>query len=130
MKEPRWVPIEAIKAIQLELIAEHGGLPGVRDEGLLESALARPRNLWAYERPTLYDLAAADGFGLTKNHAFVDGNKRIGLAAIDVFLRMNGCHLIASEAEAVAAILKLAEGKLNQSDLAAWIAKHAARSGT
>lgn len=129
MREPWWVPIEAIKAIHLELIAEHGGLPGVRDEGLLESALARPRNLWAYEKPTLYDLAAAYGFGLTKNHALVDGNKRIGLAAIDVFLRMNGSHLTASEAEAVAVILKLAEGKLDQADLAAWIAKHAGRSG-
>ncbi len=129
MKEPHWIPIEAICAMHLELIAEHGGLPGIRDQGLLESALARPRNLWAYEKPTLFDLAAAYGFGLAKNHGFVDGNKRIALAAIDVFLRINGYHLTATEADAVATIRRLAESKLNQAGLAAWVGKHVAKSG-
>ena len=127
MKEPHWIPVEAIRAIHLELIAEHGGLPGLKDGNLLESALARARNLWSYGRPTLFDLAAAYGFGLAKNHSFVDGNKRTALAAIDIFLRMNGWELDSSEAETVDIIQRLAAGELNQTALAAWIKKNAVR---
>ncbi|NEQ71346.1 MAG: type II toxin-antitoxin system death-on-curing family toxin [Symploca sp. SIO2D2] len=87
MKEPRWVPDQAVIAIHDELIAEHEGDSGLRDPGLLAASLARPKNVFTYtDNATLCDLAAAYAFGLAKNHAFVDGNKRIALAVIDVFL--------------------------------------------
>ena len=121
MKEPVWIPVAAVRAIHLELIAEYGGQPGVRDEGLLDSALARPQNLFAYEEPDLHDLAAAYAFGIARNHPFFDGNKRAAFAAIGVFLELNGRELIADEADAIETMLRLAEGKLNQRDLAAWV---------
>lgn len=108
--------------MQLELLAEHGGLAGLRDEGLLESALARPRNLLAYGSPSLSELAAAYGFGLARNHPFLDGNKRIALATMGVFLDVNGYELTAPQVEAVTVIMRLAAGELKESQLAAWIA--------
>jgi death-on-curing protein len=119
-----WLDGHEIRAIQLELIAEHGGMAGIRDEGLLESALARPQNLPAYGSPELAELAAAYGFGLAKNHASIDGHKRIALAAIAVFLDVNGYELIASQAEAVETILGIAESRLTEADLALWIARN------
>jgi death on curing protein len=105
-----------------ETLAEHGGLPGVRDYGLLESALARPRNLHSYEpQSDLTALAAAYGFGLARNHPFFDGNKRAAFLAIGLFLQINDCELTADPAEAIAVILKLAEGGLNELELAEWI---------
>jgi len=124
VKEPHWVPVEAVRAMHLELLAEHGGLPGVRDLNLLESALARPKNLWAYENPTMVELAAAYGFGLAKNHPFADGSKRIALAAVDAFLGMNGYDLVVPEAEAADTIRRLAAGTLIQSELAGWLKKY------
>ncbi len=122
MKEPRWVPESAVKAIQKELIAEHGGAEELRDPGLLSASLARPRHLFSYnEAATLFDLAAAYAYALTKNHCFIDGNKRTALAVVDVFLRMNGYNLIAPEAEAVVMMLGLASGTEEQDNLAAWI---------
>ena len=125
MKEPRWVPEEAVRAMHEALIAEHGGKPGLRDSGLLSASLARPRHLFSYsDNASLFDLAAAYGYALTKNHSFIDGNKRIALTVIDVFLRLNGYRLVAAEPEAVVMILHLAEGVEDQESLAAWIAEN------
>lgn len=125
MKEPRWVPETAVVAIHEELIAEHGGKPELRDSGLLSASLARPRHLFSYsENATLFDLAAAYGYGLAKNHSFVDGNKRIALAAIDVFLRLNNYKLVAPEPEAVVMMINLVDGVEDQESLAAWIGEN------
>ena len=101
---------------------EHGGSRGVRDETLIESAMARPRNLWADEDDKdLADLAAAYGYGLANNHGFVDGNKRVAFMAVYTFLGQNGLDLDADEAEVVAVMLELASGTLSETDLADWI---------
>jgi len=105
-----------------ETLAEHGGLPGLREESALEAALARPRHLHTYEPESdLARLAAAYGFGIVRNHPFHDGNKRAGFLAIGVFLACNGKALIADPVEAIAVILRLAEGKLTEQELAGWI---------
>ncbi|MBD1879843.1 type II toxin-antitoxin system death-on-curing family toxin [Coleofasciculus sp. FACHB-T130] len=125
MKEPRWVPETAVSAIHEELIAEHGGRSGLRDAGLLSASLARPRHLFSYsENATLFELAAAYGYALAKNHSFVDGNKRIALAVIDVFLRLNGYKLVAPEPEAVVIMINLVDGVEDQESLSAWIAEN------
>jgi death-on-curing protein len=127
MKDPIWVPLRAVVAIQGELIAEHGGLSGPPRQGDLEAALGRPANLHAYSEapPSLPRLAAAYGFALARGHCFPDGNKRVSLAIIDVFLRLNGCELTADELDAVDTIQALAAGDLSEDELAAWIANHA-----
>jgi death-on-curing protein len=108
-----------------ETLAEHSGLAGVRDYGLLESSLARPQHLHAYEpKSDLAALAAAYGFGLARNHPFFDGNKRAAFLAIGLFLEINGHELIADPVEAIALILKLAEGSLGEKELAEWIRKN------
>lgn len=120
--EPRWVLPEAVNAIHQMLIAEHGGLSGVRDQGLLDSALARPRQQAVYgEKTTPFQLAAAYGYGLARNHPFVDGNKRIALAVSAVFLEINGYSLNAPEAEAVVIFQQLASGALTEAALAEWL---------
>lgn len=121
MKDPTWLTQELATAIQAKTIDEFGGAPGLRDDGLLASARARPQNLLAYGEPGIFSLAAAYAFGLAKNHAFIDGNKRIAFAAIDVFLQLNGYELDADEAEALVVILDLAAGDLSEEDLAKWI---------
>ena len=126
MSEPVWLAEKIVLALHAELIARHGGLGALRDTGLLASALARPRNLFAYGEPSLFQLAAAYCFGLVRNHAFVDGNKRIGLAAADVLLQLNGHELTAPETEAVVAIRDLAAGELDEAGLARWIAANLA----
>jgi len=105
------------------LIAAHGGTSGLRDRGLLESALARPENLFVYEEaaPTLARLAAGYAFGIARNHPFADGNKRTALTVAAVFLEINGQSLVAEEAEAVAAFRALAWGKLDEEELAVWL---------
>jgi death-on-curing protein len=124
MTDPNWVPLRAIIVIQGELIAEHGGLAGPPRQGDLEAALGRPVNLYAYAEspPPLPRLAAAYGFALARGHCFPDGNKRVALAIIDVFLRMNGAELTANEMDAVATIQALAAGDLTEDQLADWIA--------
>ncbi len=117
-----WLEKEIVLGLHGELVKRYGGSPGLRDEGLLESALARPENLAAYGDPTLFELAAAYAFGLAKNHASVDGNKRIALAAADVFLQLNGFEIRVEEPEAVVVILDLAAGELGEAEIAAWIA--------
>lgn len=112
--------------IHTELMAEHGGLFGPSREGALEAALARPRNRYHHspERPTLEALAAAYGFAIAKGHCFPDGNKRLSLAVIDVFLQLNGRELTAGEADAVVTIRAVAAGDMSEAELAAWIAAH------
>lgn len=116
-----WIDIAVLRAAHDEQLAEHGGGAGTRDEGLLESAVARARNLAAYGEPDLADLAAAYGFGIARNHPFVDGNKRTALVAIELFLLLNGSELRATDADCVLTILDLAAGKLDEEGLTAWI---------
>lgn len=119
--EPVWISRELAEAVHSEQLRAHGGRLGLRDENLLESALARPRQRWAYEEGIdLAELAAAYGFGIAKNHPFIDGNKRTALVSIGVFLRMNGVRLMASEPEAVEVMLGVASGELGEPALAAW----------
>ena len=128
-KDPAWVPLRAVVAIQAELIAEHGGLTGPPRQDDLEAALGRPANLHANSesRPTLPRLAAAYGFALARGHCFPDGNKRVALAVIDVLLRMNGLALAADELDAVSTIQSLAAGDLTEDELAEWIATNSAK---
>jgi death-on-curing protein len=121
MKEPQWLLRETVLALQERLLAEFGGLGGIRDAGLLDSALARPQQLFAYGQPTLFDLAAAYAFGLIRNHPFADGNKRIGFTAAILFLKLNGRHFTAPEAEAALKSLALASRELDEASYAAWL---------
>lgn len=122
--EPRWVTSAQAIRIHSEQLAIFGGPPGLRDEGMLVSALERPRNKWAYGEDGLTVLAAAYAYGLARNHAFVDGNKRIAFAVMVVFLEKNGIDLEFPQGEAVEVILDLAAGKLTEAELAAWIARY------
>lgn len=125
MDEPTWLSRRVVDAMQRELIGEHGGLHGIRDEGLIDSALSKPRNRWAYEPDAdLAELCASYGFGLARNHGYLDGNKRITLAAMHVFTRRNRFAIAVSEVEEVAVVLQLAEGSLREADLAVWIREH------
>ena len=121
MNEPIWLRLEAILAAHDEQLAEHGGGAGIRDQGLLESALARPLNLHAYGEPSLPKLAAAYAFGIAKNRPFVDGNKRTALVATELFLGLNGFDLTADDVEVVKVFLTLAAGEVSEEELAAWI---------
>ena len=127
MKEPRWLTPEIVIVLQSMLLAEHGGDPGIRDMNGLESALGRPLHKFHYESPELPELAAAYAYGLSSNHPFLDGNKRVALAALDVFLRLNGWALATTEVDAAATMIDLASGRLSEADLAAWVRKHAER---
>jgi death-on-curing protein len=122
--EPTWLLREFVIAVHERLIAEYGGSPGLRDEGLLESALARPMHLFNYGNPSLVEMAASYAVGIAKNHAFVDGNKRTTFVAAAVFLERNGLRLNASEAEATVAMLRVAEGSLTERQLARWLKEH------
>jgi death on curing protein len=123
----RWIDRRTLELLHDESIAEHGGAAGVRDEGLFESALARPLNLAAYGDPDLAELAAAYGVGLAKNHAFVDGNKRVAFLAVGLFLAINGHRLVASQAEATLTMLAVAAGSLDEPAFAQWLREHSAR---
>lgn len=122
MKEIVWLLDEVVLAVHDEQLAGHGGLPGVRDLGAVQSALARPRNLASYENCNdLSRLAAAYAYGIAKNHGFADGNKRAALVTADLFLMLNGYELSSSPTENVLTILGIAEGSLSEQELAAWI---------
>jgi death-on-curing protein len=127
MKEPVWVEKSVILAIHSLLLAEHGGSPGVRDEGLLESALARPRHLYSYGAADLLILAAGYAAGMAQNHPFVDGNKRSSFMAMYIFLERNGLRLRASEADTAQAMLDLASGKIKEEVLTDWLRKNTRR---
>ena len=121
-RPPRWLTKAMVLALQRAQLAEHGGSPGLRDDGLLESALARPEQKLAYEPESdLATLAAAYAFGLAKNHAFVDGNKRAAFVAMYVFLGLNGYDFEAPEPEVVRTIERLAAGKVTERQLANWV---------
>jgi len=116
-----WVDKQALLLLHGESLAVHGGLAGLRDEGLLDSALARPLNLAAYEMPDLFDLAASYGIGVAKNHPFNDGNKRAAFLAVGLFLALNGYRLNAGQVEATQTMLAVAAGELDEPGLAAWL---------
>lgn len=119
----RWIDKRMLLLLHDESLAEYGGESGLRDEGLLDSALARPINMVALEDPDFADLAAAYAFGLSTSGAFVDGNKRIGFLAAGLFLSLNGLHLLAPQPEATLAMLALAEGEMPPDQFAKWIRK-------
>jgi death-on-curing protein len=121
-QEPRWVDRLVVDAVHFDQLRAHGGMPGVRDENALESALARPRQRFAYEADSdLSDLAAAYGFGLARNHPFNDGNKRVAFVVMGVLLGLNGYEIETPEAEVLAVMLDLAAGGLAEDALADWI---------
>ena len=120
----RWIDRRLLVILHDESLAEHGGASGMRDAGLLESALARPLNRVAYGTPDVADLAAAYGFGLAKNHPFVDGNKRAAFLATGLFLHLNGHRLTASQPEATITVLRLASGELAEAEFAQWLRTH------
>jgi death-on-curing protein len=124
MNEPRWLDVDIVLDFHAEQLALFGGPDGVRDLGLLESALARPINKFAYGETDIAALAAAYGFGIARNHPFIDGNKRTALAAMIVFLGLNGLDLDAPQGAATAIILSLAAGEITEDVLARWIAGH------
>lgn len=123
MTAPNWVDLEVVLAIHDEQLAEHGGQVGVRDRGLLESAMGRPMNQFAYGEHSLARLAARYAFGISRNHPFLDGNKRTSLVVAELFLDLNGLELVASDAESVATFLQLAAGDLTEDALAEWISE-------
>ena len=124
--EPVWIRPEIVRAVHSRQLAEHGGTDGVRDEGLLDSALARPKNLFAYssDPPDLGALAAAYAFGLVKNHPFVDGNKRTAFVVWRVFLMLNGEDLEATKEEKYLTFLRVADGSVSDEELSDWIRSH------
>lgn len=125
MEEPRWVPEGVVHAIHSDQIKQHGGTHGIRDQGLLESALSRPQHRWGYDQEAdLADLAASYGFGLARNHPYFDGNKRVAFQVMYVFLGLNGYRIIARETEVVDTILNLASGSLSEDELAVWLRQH------
>ena len=119
----KWIIPRLVYVVHEEQLAEHGGTSGVRDQGLLESALARPQNIEAYDnpKPNIFDLAAAYAYGIIKNHPFIDGNKRTGFLLAYIFLRLNGYELNAPEAEAVLAVYSLASGEWIEKDFSRWL---------
>lgn len=128
MKEPAWVLREVVFAAHEQSLAQFGGSAGVRDEGLLDSALGKPRNIFAYGKPGLFDLAASYAFGLVKNHPFIDGNKRTGFIVAVTFLELNGLRFGASEVDATVRTLALAAGEMSEAAYAAWLKANSKRA--
>lgn len=125
MSAPRWIAKQAILLLHAESLAEHGGAEGVRDEGALESALARPLNRESYgDASDLCGLAAAYAFGISRNHPFVDGNKRVAFIAMGLFLALNGVRLTATQVDATQVMRALAAGQLSEAELAEWVSAH------
>jgi len=120
-EEPKWVTYDQVVATHSRQLRRFGGAPGLRDEGMLLSALERPINKWQYEQPDLAALAAAYAFGLAKNHAFVDGNKRAAFLTMVVFLRKNNVRFAPDQAHATAIMISLAAGEVSEQSLARWI---------
>ncbi|MCF8177677.1 MAG: type II toxin-antitoxin system death-on-curing family toxin [Sulfuritalea sp.] len=120
----RWIDKQALLLLHGESLAEHGGAAGMRDEGLLDSVLARAKNHAAYGEPDVAELAAAYGCGISQNHPFVDGNKRAAFLSVGLFLALNGYRLVATQAEATLVVLSLAAGELEEAEFAAWLREH------
>ena len=126
MDEPRWVSKRVVLALHEEQLAEHGGSGGIRDESLLDSALAKPQNVFAYgDDPDIFRLAASYAYGIARNHAFVDGNKRTALVVSTLFLNRNGWDTTAPKTDEYETYFRLAEGSLSEEELAAWLNRHA-----
>lgn len=121
MKEPVWVLREVVLAMHEQSLAQFGGSAGIRDKGLMDSALGKPQNLYAYGKPDIFELAASYAFSLVKNHPFIDGNKRTGFLVSIVFLELNGYTFRATEADAAVRTLALAAGELPESAFAQWL---------
>jgi death-on-curing protein len=128
MKEPEWVLREVVFRLHAQSLAQFGGSAGVRDEGLLDSALGRPQNLFAYGKPTLFDLAASYAFGLVKNHPFIDGNKRTGFVVAVTFLELNGRRFAADEVDATVRTLALAAGEMTEAAFSEWLKANSKRA--
>ena len=126
MTEPIWINLRVMKAFHDRQINEHGGLPGLREEGLLLPALSRPQNAFHYSdtKPDVAELAAAYGFGLAKNHPFNDANKRTALIAMRVFLKLNGYDLVASPEDKYKSIIRVAASDISEDEIAQWIRKN------
>jgi death-on-curing protein len=125
MKQPKWLLKEVVLAVHQKTLREQGGLPGIRDVDLLESALARPVNAFNYAvNPNIHELAAAYGYGVAMNHAFYDGNKRVAFYASVGFLRINGFALTATELEAATTFLGLAAGQITEEELTDWFSRN------
>lgn len=123
-KEPRWLNERIIEAIHLDQIRQHGGSHGIRDRGLLKSALNRPKNKWANDSSAnIFHLAASLCVGITKNHPFIDGNKRVAFMSMYVFLGLNGHRIETPEEEVVSVMLQVAEGKMKEAHLSIWLKK-------
>ncbi len=130
MKEPVWIRKDAVYAIHDAQLAEHGGSDGIRDAGLIESALARAQNVYTYnKRASISELAAAYCYGLAKNHGFVDGNKRLAAVVCELFLELNGYRLTAEDADWLTVMLALADGSLEEAAIAEWLKAHVVRAG-
>jgi len=130
VKKPQWLSPMLVAAIHDEAIYEFGGLSGIRDEGLLESAVARPRNRLAHEpRSTIFELAATLCVGLAKDHPFLDGNKRTALLATRAFLFLNGYSFEPAEADEVTTMMAVADGSLDEASIGAWLKRNSARGG-
>ncbi|MDA0334148.1 MAG: type II toxin-antitoxin system death-on-curing family toxin [bacterium] len=120
--EPRWLPRAVAQTIHADQIRQHGGALGIRDEGLLASALERARNRWQYDPESdLPTIAAALGYGLARNHAFIDGNKRVAFQAMYVFLGLNGLRVAATEPAVVSLMMAVADGSMTEEDLVEWL---------
>ena len=128
MKQPHWLTREECLALHAFMLSEYGGITGVRDEHLLDSALARPQQLLAYGKPNMADMAAAYAAGIVKNHPFLDGNKRTGFMLGAGFLERNGFEFHATEAEAALRTLALAAGKMSEAAYAAWLKANSKRA--
>ncbi|MBE9226823.1 type II toxin-antitoxin system death-on-curing family toxin [Phormidium sp. LEGE 05292] len=124
MNEPLWISEEIVRVIHQDQIQQHGGSLGIRDENLLAASLARPKHLFAYDEPDLFDLAAAYGYGLAKNHPFIDGNKRTAFMVMYVFLGLNRYLIEVPEKEVVQIMERLATDQENQESLAQWLRKN------
>jgi death-on-curing protein len=127
VKEPVWLRKDVLLAVHERLLAEHGGSAGIRDEGLLDCALGLPQNLFAYGKPTIFNLAASYAHGIVKDHPFVDGNKRTGFMAAYLFLGRNGYEFTADESDVVVKTLAIAEGKMNEEEIAAWLKENSSQ---
>ncbi len=126
MNQPLWISKRAVLAMHSEQLAEHGGSDGIRDETLLDSALAKPHNVFAYaDEPDIFRLAASYAFGIARNHAFIDGNKRTALVVSLTFLLRNGWEISVSKEDLYFTFLHLADGSLSEEELTAWFTKHA-----
>jgi death-on-curing protein len=124
-----WLSRELILAIHDEQLADHGGSTGLRDPGLLDSALARPLNRASYQDPDIAELAAVYALGIAQNHPFIDGNKRTAFVALELFLRLNGCVFTVGDAEAVVMMLAMAGGELPDAEFIAWVRMHTGPEG-